>query len=137
MSVNEVRLVDCPEITDIGVQWLVALLIACRTAGKNDDTFHESECPGNGEKIKSEDIFTVKLTNCPQITEKSLMLFLKLGRKLELDIKACDIGFLPESTQLTERYIRELHFSTVRFISLIMLFNSRSSLRKCCLNLYF
>ena len=100
---NEVRLVDCPEITDRGIQWLVALLTACRAADKNKDTSRESECTDNGTKVKSEEIFTVKLTNCPQITEKSLMSFLKLGRKLELEIKACDIGFLPESSQLAER----------------------------------
>ena len=103
MSVNEVRLVDCPEITDRGIQWLVALLTACRTADKNEANAKDSECADNGLKVKSEEIFTVKLTNCPQITEKSLMAFLKLGRKLELEIKACDIGFLPESSQLTER----------------------------------
>ena len=103
MSVNEVRLVDCPEITDRGIQWLVALLTACRAADKNKDVSTDAECTDGRMKVKSEDIFTVKLTNCPQITEKSLVSFLKLGHKLELEIKACDIGFLPESSQLTNR----------------------------------
>ena len=71
----------------------------------NQDSDRTEEMTENNDGksvVKPDEFLTVKLTNCPKITEVSVMVLSKLAPKLKLEIQACDVGFLPESGKLTE-----------------------------------
>ena len=102
-NVNEIRFVNCPEITDMGIRYLAKLLEKTRLLAANSGHQGSDNVGDDGEAVvKQDESLTVKMTNCPRITEASLVTLSKVTPKLKLEIQACDIGFVPESVDVAE-----------------------------------